>query len=518
MKNFLIYIFIYLVFPGNSFAQDHDPFEKIVLKLNKKTNTEYSSIRISTNPFVKKELTSYFKISDKILTEENYSAKNKKEIPDSELNKQYPIWIPISEVIGLNAGIGAFNAYVTKASFAKINFKTIATNLELGAVWDHDHFITNYFAHPYHGNMYFNTARSNGYSFWESVPFSFGGSLMWEIFMENEPPSINDLINTTVSGYMLGEILYRSSSLILDENTTGFPRVSREFFAGLLNPMRALNRILTGKISRVTSKQAFEKEPIYLEVSAGPNRVLDGTTFFTGTLNTAINFRMVYGKPFRERKVKPFDFFRIQSQFNISEDTTDSPIGMVTAYGTLAGKNLNVKDQKIFAGIFQHYDFFDNSVYKVGGISFGVGLLSEFPMTVKNSSILTSVHLNIMPLGAANSIYSSFGEKEYNFSSGMNMNFESVINFDWGFLGVDYNLYWMHTVVGAPSNEYIGILRPRIEVGLFDHVNIGSEFLFYHREGYYDDFEDVHLRNNEVKLYLSYWFGNFNIFKSIKKL
>ena len=251
MKIFLNIIFIYSFILGSSFAQDtdfinfinNDNFKnKISLKLNDKNNSGYSSSEINTKDFKKKDLIGKFSLSDKITSSESY-LKKINEIPDKDLNKKYPIWIPITEVIGLNGGIAAFNAYVTKASFAKINFNTIATNLEIGAVWDHDHFITNFFAHPYHGNMYFNTARSNGYSFWESVPFSFGGSLMWELFMENEPPSTNDLISTTVSGYFLGEVLYRSSSLIIDERLTGFPRVTTEVFAGLLNPMRALYRI-----------------------------------------------------------------------------------------------------------------------------------------------------------------------------------------------------------------------------------------------------------------------------------
>lgn len=515
MKNFLILLFVFSLITGKIIAQDSVYFNRIVLKLNKKSVNEYTSLKLNSNSFIKKEF-GYFPGIKSIKESAHVNSVKLREIPDRELNKKYPLWIPIAEVVGLNAGLGAFNAYVSKSHYALISFKTVATNLEIGAVWDHDHFITNYFAHPYHGNLYFNAARSNGYSFWESVPFSFGGSLMWELFMENEPPSVNDLINTTVSGYMLGELLYRSSSLIIDESTTGWSRVSREFFAGLLDPMRAFNRILTGKISRVTKKQAYEKEPVYLEVSAGPNRVLDGTTFFTGTINTAINFRMIYGTAFRERDVRPFDFFRIESQFNISEDTTQSPIGMVTAYGTLAGKNLNSKDQKLFAGLFQQYDFFDNSVYKVGGISFGAGLLSRFPMSVKNSSILTSLHLNIMPLGAANSVYSAYGEKEYNFSSGLNLNFESFLNFDWGLMGLNYKIYWLHTVIGAPSDEFVGILRPRLEVGLFNHLNIGTEFLFYHREGFYEDYEDVHLKNNEIKFYLAYWFGNYNFFKSKK--
>lgn len=508
MKNFFKIGFVYFLILSSIFAQETDFVGKFKLKLNDKNSSEYSSVEINSKVFKKKDLVNKFRLSDKITAVNSYSERLK-EIPDSELNKQYPLWIPIAEVVGLNVGIGAFNAYVSGASYAKISFKTFEKNLEIGAVWDHDHFITNFFAHPYHGNLYFNTARSNGYSFWESVPFAFGGSLMWEMMMENEPPSINDLINTTVSGYYLGEMLYRASSLVIDESATGFSRVTRELFAGLLNPMRAFNRITTGKISRVTSKKAFDVEPVIIETSIGPNRVLDGTELFTGIINTAINFRMLYGDPFRERNVEPFDFFRIEAQLNLSDDTTYSPIGMVTSYATLAGKNLNNKNQKIFAGLFQNYDFYDNSIYKVGGISFGGGILSRFPSSIENSSINTSLLLNLMPLGASNSAYSAYGEKEYNFSSGVNLKFETALVFNWGFMACNYNLYYMHTVLGAPSDEYVGILRPRVQVKLFDQFNVGTEFLFYHREGYYKDYPDVSYRNNEIKLYLGYSFDNF---------
>jgi hypothetical protein len=70
---------------------------------------------------------------------------------------------------------------------------------------------------------------------------------MWEYFGENTRPSKNDLINTPISGAFLGEILYRISSNILDDRKRGAERVWREFFAGLINPTRALNRFTQKK-------------------------------------------------------------------------------------------------------------------------------------------------------------------------------------------------------------------------------------------------------------------------------
>lgn len=99
-------------------------------------------------------------------------------------------------VFGINMGVWAFDRYIRKADFAYINGRTIKDNLKHGFVWDNDAMGTNMFMHPYHGSLYFNSARSNGYNFWQSGLFAFGGSFMWEMFMENEYPSTNDIIAT----------------------------------------------------------------------------------------------------------------------------------------------------------------------------------------------------------------------------------------------------------------------------------------------------------------------------------
>ena len=95
--------------------------------------------------------------------------------------------------------VWSFDRYIVKEDWAYINGHTIKSNFKKGPVWDTDQFTTNLFSHPYHGSLYFNAARSNGMNFWQSAPFAAGGSLMWEFFMENEPPSINDYAGDNVS-------------------------------------------------------------------------------------------------------------------------------------------------------------------------------------------------------------------------------------------------------------------------------------------------------------------------------
>lgn len=56
------------------------------------------------------------------------------------------------------------------------------------------------------------------------------------IFRENTRPSLNDIINTPISGMFIGEIIYRLSSNVLDDRLRGKKRVWREIFAGIINP------------------------------------------------------------------------------------------------------------------------------------------------------------------------------------------------------------------------------------------------------------------------------------------
>ncbi len=179
--------------------------------------------------------------------------------------------IPAVEIIGLNLTVLFYNDYLTKEGWANISIESAKNNLKYGFTWDNDGFAMNQFYHPYHGASYFNSARSNGLSFWESAPYTLGGSLMWEYFMEIERPSYNDLINTTVSGITLGEITYRVSNLIIDESTTGLNRTVRELTAFLINPMHGFNRLIRGRIWKKGSKPI--KNVHNINLSLGSNSV-----------------------------------------------------------------------------------------------------------------------------------------------------------------------------------------------------------------------------------------------------
>jgi hypothetical protein len=368
----------------------------------------------------------------------------------------------------------------------------------------------NFLLHPYSGGLNFMSARSNGYNFWESFPFAVGGSLLWEYFGENSLPSYNDVINTPVSGAFYGEILYRLSSNVLDDRKTGTERFFRELGAAALSPPRFFNRLIQGKLNRVTTEEVYQKEPINVEISAGMRKVNDESRFWTGPQNAMVNIQLDYGYPFEKREWKPFDFFTTRAGLNIGVGRKF--IENIMGYGVLCGKNVQVGDLEMLLGMFQHYDYFDSKIFELGTIAFGGGIMSKYPL-FKETSLFTNFHLGIVPL-AGNS--TQFGPdtsqlRDYNYGGGMETKLETGLNLAWGSIQLNGYYYWIQTYVGLKGNNFIGLIRPRMTIRIYRNLNVGFEQLAYISDRYTLNLGNYHGVRTEQKIYLMLNVGNFKL-------
>lgn len=344
---------------------------------------------------------------------------------DSVYNKRHPVWVPALQVFAINSFVWSVDRYVLKADFSRVNTTTWNFNLQKGWEWDEDRFGINFIGHPYSGTLSFNAGRSNGYNYFQSSAFSIAGSLMWEYFGENTRPSYNDIINTPISGAFLGEILYRLSSNVLDDRTHGIRRVSREVAAGLINPVRDLNRIIQGKSFTRTNKEVYQKEPLNISLYGGLHIINDGKA-----PSQMINLQFDYGNPFEKRSRKPFDFFKLRTDLNfgVGRKTLDN----VTGYGILFGKNKQVGKLAVLLGGFQYYDYWDNKTFELGTIGFGGGAFSKLPIN-KTFDLYTNVHAAFIPF-AGNSTQrgpDTTQVRDYNFGGGLEGKIESTINQYW---------------------------------------------------------------------------------------
>lgn len=429
---------------------------------------------------------------------------------DTVYNKKHPLWLPIAEVFGVHILTGFFNRYVISPDFGRISINSWKHNIITGWEWDLDNFGTNFFDHPYAGGVHFISARSNGYNFWESVPFAFGGSLIWEYFGENMRPSYNDIINTSISGAFYGEIFYRLGSNLLDDRTTGVERVFREIGAAILGPTRFFNRLIHGELNRVTTEEVYQKEPLNIEFSVGLRKLNEGRSFWTGPQNINLNTQLDYGYPFEKRLWKPFDYFTVRAGLNFGAYT--KVIETITGYGVLYGKTRQSGKLEMLLGLFQHYDYFNNTTFELGTIAIGGGIMSKYPLS-KESYLYTNMHLGFVPL-AGNSTKlgpDTSGVRDYNYGGGIEGKLESGLNLGWGSIQINGNAYLIHTYVGTPGNNFIGIFKPRLTIKLIGDLSIGFEQLIYYSARNTFIFGNFRGIRTEQRIYLMVDAGNFKL-------
>ena len=425
---------------------------------------------------------------------------------DPKYNRRYPVGLVLARVTSSNVFGWAYTRYIMKEEWAEISLKTWKNNFKYGWEWDNDDFATNFISHPRAGSDYFNVARSNGYSFWASYPFALIGSAEWEWFAENTRPSKNDLINTPISGAFLGEVLYRISSNILDDRRRGRSRVWREAFAGVVNPTRALNRLTQGKMGRVTPFDVYQQEPLNVMLSVGAHRVNDNNKFGTGSTNAIVNLQLDYGNPFEMRRRKPFDLFRLRLEGRYGDDKRI--LDNVLGYGLLFGKNIVKGKHALLAGVFQHFDYWNNKIFVLGSLGFGPGIISKIGIG-NSSNLYSGLHVAGVPIAGHSTRFgpdtSEF--RNYPFGGGWEVRIEERFNMGkWLSVGFNGYYYSIHNYEGSEGKSHVAILKPLMTLRIINNVSIGLEHHVYFDDRFLNKTDELHLKRTEQKIFLQFFF------------
>ena len=423
---------------------------------------------------------------------------------DSLYNKRSRLWVPLVELTAANALVWSMDRFILNEEYARVNTTTWKNSFRNGWEWDIDRFGINFIGHPYSGTMSFNAGRANGYNYFQSSLMAVGGSLMWEYFGETTLPSYNDIINTPVNGAFIGEIMYRLSSNILDDRTRGIQRFTRELAAGLINPIRGVNRLLQGKTFKRTNKEVYQKEPLNISLFAGFHAINDEREVFTGkgTISEMFNIQLDYGNPFEHRSRKPFDFFKLRGEFDFGVGR--KKLSNLTGYGIISGKNLKFKKQSVLYGLFQYYEYWDNRTFELGTIAIGGGVFSKLPLS-KTSDLYTNIHFAGIPF-AGNSTQDgpdTTQVRDYSFGGGLEGKFETTLNLGkYATASVIFYYYMIHTYVGLPGDNFIGILKPRITLRIYKGLSFGFEHYTYFEDRYLTNYPANHMARTEQKIFL----------------
>jgi Domain of unknown function (DUF3943) len=406
------------------------------------------------------------------------------------------------EVVGLNLLVWSYDRYIREGGGEgfRISLNSWKENLTNGFEWDDNNFGTNQFAHPYHGSLYFNAARSNGYSFWESVPFVFAGSYGWEFFGETHHPSMNDWIATSVGGTGMGEMLHRFSAMIRDNRAKGSERTWREIGGFVVNPVGGLNRLIDGDASRYHANSAERFALNYRsQVDVGVRQTGDYKLWDSDTTRVFVNFQFDYGDPFFGDMNGPYDHFELGLQLNFNDK---SVIGGVQSNGLLAGTFLSEDDSAThILAAWHHFDFVSNFQFEFGAQSLGGGLISRFE-TRNGLELRTHLDLSAIILGATTSDYANLSGRDYDYGPGGTAAFAAeFISNGHQFLTVSHEQHFIHTVNGNESDHSFSISQARAAVPLHNNWSLGAEFQLMLAERKYKDFPDVSVRRPEFRVF-----------------
>lgn len=409
----------------------------------------------------------------------------------------------IAEAVGVNFLVWTYDRYIREGGenpVFRVGFNSWEENLRSGWEWDDNNFNTNQFAHPYHGSLYFNSARSNGFGFWESVGITSGGSWLWEHLYEVHHPSMNDWIATSVGGSALGEILHRFGRVIRDETATGAERTWREVGGMLVDPMGGLNRLFDGQWGRqgVNPPDRYPAT-VAARMEVGLRTRGEERLWVADTTRVYVEYAFDYGSPFAGDAEHPYDHFDFLMQINFGDAST---IGRIEGNGYLAGMMLKDTDRvSHFLGAYHRYDFVNTAAMEFGSQSFTAGLDSRF-RSDSGLRLQTGVHAGPILLGGVSSDHASVSGRSYDYGPGFSLRLAAKFGRDsWDYLRMSHEQFWIHSVSGNEADHHVLVTRLGAAVPVGARFGLGAEFVLRNAERRYVDFEDVSARNPQTRVF-----------------
>ncbi len=442
-------------------------------------------------------------------------------------NDTLPTALPFTAVVLSqlsNAVVWGANRYVARQDFAYISSATVSKNIDTGFMWDNDLFGTNFVGHPYQGAIYFSSARAMGLSFGESLPYAIAGSLVWEICLENEPPSTNDYIVTPLAGAALGEVCHRLSHAAFRGESVGGERVARLVLSTLLSPADGVARLLEGNI--FAPRRTLPATPSLQVVltSSGKLAAMEGASpLWVGTLGAGV----VYGDSDNWESSAPFSYFRggIELQFGKSVPV----IGEFSLTGLLWGIDASTSFDW---GVFQHIAYYevadDKTTYCqfTESVAYGLGGKIGHSSYSGNQGWRLSVYPSLTILGAVQSDYLNIKERGYSYGSGYSVRMRAegwMLPLLRGSIELDY--YQLYTWSGdnreldveeidplyadvMGDKGHTGLLRLSGEVlcNVWDAWSILCRASCYHRRAIYSYYPDVVRTVGELHIGVAYEF------------
>lgn len=428
------------------------------------------------------------------------------DCPQCTMDKKF--WRGAWQLMVVQAIPWSVNRFLRDAEWARIGPDSWARNFENPWKWDNNAFTNNQFSHPYHGALYFTAGRANGYNFWASMPWAFGGSLMWELMGEVWAPAPNDLLNTSLGGIVLGEMLWRSSSLALDNTATGAARGFREAAGVLLSPVRGFNRLLDGQMNDVTQNPPDwrpSKNRASLDVGYRGTTGHIGDSPGQSADQWFVQLDLDYGDSVDDLGKAPFSFMELT--VGVAEKIGDAGrLQDLRARGSLAAKTVKESDNAVHRlAAYMTYDYYGQPSFEFGAQGFQGGLVSRFGDR-EGVRFHTELLGLMQPVAALQSDYFlSVEGRDYDY--GLSLGGRALARLTKQGLGfVEANGYYIWTPILSGFNGEHNQFAANVEAKIYPiggRLGVGGSVTWYHRKSWYKNLSDVTRDGTQTRLFLA---------------
>ena len=408
----------------------------------------------------------------------------------------------VVQAVGIDFGIWGYNRYLAKEPWAKISIQSFRNNIEHDWVMDEDSFDVNQFGHPYQGSLVFTAARAQGLTFWQSVPYPVFSSFIWEIGLETEYPSINDMITTPLSGITYGEITHRLSLLILNEN----PGRSGEFLAFLINPSQGLNRLF-GNDNR---RQSLPGKDYNGGISLGGGSfLLDKNSLLFP--RQFLRFHILYGNPFDKKLKQPFDYFTFVGIVNFGQREL---VHEVYSSGLLKRLwTVNRSNYSRMTGIFKNYDYMNHDDFKVSSTSIGMGMIQSFSFA-SGISLNNEISSSFIILGSAGDTSDEGNNpRDYLYGPGLSGKLVFILEDQqrWKvYLRLKRYLIYNSEDLTLSKYENVNLLKTGLQIHTWNSISVGGEYRIAMRQSVGNVTVNEFQKDSILRLYLIYNFGTIS--------
>jgi hypothetical protein len=418
--------------------------------------------------------------------------------PAKEEKKSYAI--PAAEIFAFDFLLNRIDRRIYGDDYA-VSASSIRRNARGGWVVDSDPYKVNQLLHPYQGSMYHGFARSAGLGFWESLGYTFGGSLLWEIAGETTPPSKNDQIASGIAGSFLGESLYRMANLVLEKGEGA--SLWRELSAAAISPPTGFNRVAFGeRFSQILNSR---NPAYYSRVQVGASGTIfrkEGDTSDIKRNELLVDYLLDYGLPGKPgyHYDRPWDYFT----FQVTASSANA-IESLSTRGLLVGREYEAGERyRGIWGLYGSYDYIAPQVFRISSTALSLGTTGE--ARFGDAIALQGTVLAGVGYAGVSSAHGTLDTDYHYGTTPQGLLALRAIFGDRASLDLTAREYFVSKVAGAGNGGHDNIARADVSftTRVYKEHGVAIKYLWSRRDATFSDQADLSQSRTTIGLYYVY--------------